>query len=82
VSPTKFDNYYFKSLLSGDGLLNSDEELFAKGQGKTMELVKVYAENEEYFLIQFAVSMVKMGNISPLTGSKGEIRVNCRSVLG
>jgi len=82
VSPTKFDNYYFKSLLSGDGLLNSDEELFAKGQGKTMELVKAYAENEEYFLIQFAVSMVKMGNISPLTGSKGEIRVNCRSVLG
>eukprot|EP00253_Pinus_taeda_P017827 PITA_17827 len=81
VSPTKFDNYYFKNLLSGYGLLNSDEELFAKGQGKTMETVKAYAENEELFLQQFAESMVKMGNISPLTGTMGEIRTNCRTVL-
>jgi peroxidase len=82
VSPTKFDNYYFKNLVSGHGLLNTDEELFAKGQGETMEIVKAYAENEELFLKQFAESMVKMGNISPLTGSMGEIRVNCRTVLG
>jgi len=81
VSPTKFDNYYFKNLVSGKGLLNTDEELFAKGQGKTIETVKVYAENEELFLKQFAESMVKMGNISPLVGSMGEIRVNCRTVL-
>jgi len=81
VSPTKFDNYYFKNLLSGYGLLNSDEELFAKGQGTTMETVKAYAENEELFLQQFAESMVKMGNISPLTGTMGEIRVSCRTVL-
>jgi peroxidase len=81
VSPTKFDNYYFKNLLRGQGLLNTDEVLFAKGQGKTMETVKAYAENEELFLKQFAESMVKMGNISPLTGTKGEIRVNCRTVL-
>jgi len=82
VSPTKFDNYYFKNLMSGRGLLNTDEELFAKGKGRTMEVVKAYAENEELFLIQFAVSMLKMGNIKPLTGSNGEIRVNCRAVLG
>lgn len=82
VSPTKFDNYYFKNLVSGHGLLSSDEELFSKGQGKkTMELVKTYAGNEELFLKQFAASMVKMGNISPLTGSRGEIRINCRTVL-
>eukprot|EP00253_Pinus_taeda_P022282 PITA_22282 len=81
VSPTKFDNYYFKNLRSGYGLLNSDEELFAKGQGTTMETVKAYAENEELFLQQFAESMVKMGNINPLTGTMGEIRVNCRTVL-
>jgi len=81
LTPTKFDNYYFKNLVSGHGLLNTDEELFAKGQGKTMEIVKAYAENEELFLKQFAESMVKMGNISPLTGSMGEIRVNCRTIL-
>lgn len=81
VSPTKFDNNYFKNLLSGYGLLNSDEELFAKGQATTMETVKAYAENEELFLEKFALSMVKMGNISPLTGTMGEIRVNCRTVL-
>jgi len=80
VSPTKFDNYYFKNLLSGHGLLNTDEELFSKGQAKTRKLVKEYAENKELFLKQYALSMVKMGNMKPLTGSKGEIRVNCRKV--
>ena len=81
VSPTKFDNYYFRNLLNGQGLLNTDEELFAKGQGKTMETVKSYAENVDLFLKQFAESMVKMGNISPLTDSMGEIRINCRTIL-
>ncbi|AQK43686.1 Peroxidase 72 [Zea mays] len=32
------------------------------------------------FFDHFAKSMVKMGNISPLTGSAGEIRHNCRRV--
>ena len=82
VSPAKFDNYYFKNLVSEQGLLNSDGELFTKSQGKAMETVKAYAEDEELFLKQFAESMVKMGNISPLTGSMGEIRVNCRTVQG
>eukprot|EP01018_Ginkgo_biloba_P033242 Gb_27961 [translate_table: standard] len=79
VSPTKFDNFYFKNLLSGRGLLNSDEVLFTKSRN-IMEIVKSYAADEWLFLRQFAQSMVKMGNISPLTGSRGEIRTNCRSV--
>lgn len=45
-----------------------------------MELVKEYAGNEGVFFEQFANSMVKMGNISPLTGSNGEIRKNCRQI--
>ncbi|GLT44639.1 hypothetical protein SLA2020_185250 [Shorea laevis] len=79
VSPTKFDNSYFKNLLAYKGLLNSDEVLFTKNE-ESRELVKKYAENQELFFQQFAESMVKMGNISPLTGSKGEIRKNCRKV--
>lgn len=77
VTPTKFDNNYYKNLLASRGLLNSDQILVTKNQA-TLELVKLYAENNEIFFEQFAKSMVKMGNISPLTGYKGEIRKNCR----
>ncbi|KAK3224215.1 hypothetical protein Dsin_011240 [Dipteronia sinensis] len=79
VSPTKFDNSYFKLLLASKGLLNSDQVLVTKNEA-SMELVKKYAYNNELFFEQFAASMVKMGNISPLTGSKGEIRKYCRKI--
>ncbi|XP_038721388.1 peroxidase 72 [Tripterygium wilfordii] len=79
VSPTKFDNCYFKNLLASKGLLSSDQILVTQNE-VSMELVKKYAENNELFFEQFAKSMVKMGNISPLTGSRGEIRKNCRIV--
>ncbi|KAK7820563.1 peroxidase 72 [Quercus suber] len=79
VSPTKFDNYYYKNILASKGLLNSDQVLLTKNEG-SRELVKQYAENNQLFFEQFPKSMVKMGNISPLTGSRGEIRKNCRRV--
>nr|XP_023881944.1 peroxidase 72-like [Quercus suber] len=79
VSPTKFDNYYHKNILASKGLLNSDQVLLTKNEG-SKELVKQYAENSQLFFEQFAKSMVKMGNISPLTGSRGEIRKNCRKI--
>ncbi|KAG2696271.1 hypothetical protein I3760_07G050800 [Carya illinoinensis] len=79
VSPTKFDNSYFKNLLSSKGLLSSDQVLLTKNEA-SMELVKIYSENNELFFEQFAQSMIKMGNISPLTGSRGEIRKNCRKI--
>ncbi|KAH6773906.1 Peroxidase superfamily protein [Perilla frutescens var. frutescens] len=44
VSPTTFDNAYFKNLLSFKGLLNSDQVLVYKNQ-ESLELVKRYAES-------------------------------------
>ncbi|KAL3647512.1 Peroxidase 72 [Castilleja foliolosa] len=79
VSPTMFDNSYFKNLLSFKGLLSSDQILLTKNQ-VSLELVKQYAANNKLFFEQFAKSMVKMGNISPLTGNMGEIRMNCRKI--
>ncbi|XVF62114.1 hypothetical protein PTKIN_Ptkin08bG0191200 [Pterospermum kingtungense] len=79
VSPIKFDNSYFKNLLAYKGLLNSDQVLVTKN-AVTRELVKKYAKNQGLFFQQFAKSMIKMGNISPLTGSSGEIRKICRRV--
>ncbi|PWA78924.1 heme peroxidase [Artemisia annua] len=68
VSPTKFDNNYYKNLIAAKGLLSSDEILFTQNQ-QTMQYVKQYAANQELFFQQFAKSMVKMGNITPLTAS-------------
>ena len=79
-SPVKFDNLYFKLILWGKGLLNSDEVLLTGNVGNTMELVKAYAEDENLFFEQFVKSMIKMGNISPLTGFNGEVRKRCRLV--
>ncbi|KAL0418292.1 UNVERIFIED_CONTAM: Peroxidase 72 [Sesamum radiatum] len=77
-TPTKFDNSYFKNLVSGKGLLSSDRALVSNKNRLSMELVKIFAESNELFFKQFVKSVVKMGNISPLTGSRGEIRNNCR----
>jgi peroxidase len=77
VTSTKFDNYYFKNILAGRGLLSSDEVLLTKS-AETAALVKAYADDVHLFFQHFAQSMVNMGNIMPLTGSKGEIRKNCR----
>ncbi|OWM80874.1 peroxidase 9 [Punica granatum] len=80
ASPARFDNAYFKLILWGKGLLTSDEVLLTGRVRKTMELVKAYADDEALFFEQFAKSMVKMGNLGPLTGSNGEVRKNCRRV--
>ncbi|URE42374.1 Peroxidase [Musa troglodytarum] len=58
------------------GLLHSDQQLF--GGGSTDSLVTTYSTNTARFFSDFAAAMVKMGNISPLTGTDGEVRLNCR----
>lgn len=77
---TSFDGAYFKGLLQKKGLLHSDQQLF-EGDGSGSDgLVLYYAKNPDAFWEDFGVSMIKMGNMSPLTGPFGEIRMNCRKV--
>lgn len=75
-SPTAFDNFYFQGLVNQTGLLHSDQQLF--NGGSTDSLVSTYSTDTTQFFNDFAAAMVNMGNISPLTGSDGEIRINCR----
>ncbi|XWS28244.1 hypothetical protein CRYUN_Cryun25bG0050000 [Craigia yunnanensis] len=77
-----FDNHYFKNLLNGKGLLGSDQILYSSdlATSTTKSLVESYSSNWQLFFNDFANSMIKMGNISPLTGSNGQIRKNCRAV--
>ncbi|XP_068662747.1 peroxidase N-like [Aristolochia californica] len=77
-----FDNHYFKNLIDGKGLLESDQILFSSDDAAaaTKSLVQQYSQNSSLFFRDFVNSMIKMSNISPLTGSNGEIRKNCRVV--
>ncbi|OIW02602.1 hypothetical protein TanjilG_24053 [Lupinus angustifolius] len=76
----RVDTTYFKDLLHKKGLLHSDQELF-KGKGSASDnLVKLYSRSTSAFARDFKASMIKMGNLKPLTGRKGEIRCNCRRI--
>ncbi|KAH7514726.1 hypothetical protein FEM48_Zijuj11G0121100 [Ziziphus jujuba var. spinosa] len=77
-SPASFDRSYLTNLVQHRGLLHSDQALFSGGY--TDELVKIYSIDDMAFRSDFAQSMIKMGNIQPLTGDEGEIRRDCRKV--
>ncbi|XP_058734592.1 cationic peroxidase 1-like [Vicia villosa] len=80
TTPDIFDNAYYKDLLSNKGLLHSDQQLYNGSYGSTDNKVSDYANNAVLFGLDFANAMIKMGNLSPLTGNQGEIRKYCSSV--
>ncbi|KAA8533997.1 hypothetical protein F0562_031514 [Nyssa sinensis] len=77
-TPTAFDNNYYKNLINRRGLLHSDQQFF--NGGSTDSIVRSYSNSQGSFTSDFTAAMIKMGDISPLTGSKGEIRKNCRKI--
>lgn len=77
-SPITFDNAYYGDLMTQQGLFHSDQELFNGGSQDS--LVTKYSTDSAAFFSDFAISMAKLGVITPLTGKKGEIRSNCRMV--
>lgn len=86
VTPTVFDNSFYQLLLKGEGLLNSDQEMYSSVYSsvfgvETKELVQTYAADAIAFFKQFSDSMVKMGNIiNSESFITGEVRRNCRFV--
>ncbi|KAK1616089.1 hypothetical protein QYE76_021606 [Lolium multiflorum] len=82
VTPDVFDNKYYGNLLRGRAQLPSDQVMLSDpvAARTTAPIVRRFSGNQKDFFRNFAASMVKMGNISPLTGRDGEIRKNCRRV--
>ncbi|GMH10006.1 hypothetical protein Nepgr_011847 [Nepenthes gracilis] len=78
TSPFIFDNAYFKDLIKLEGLLHSDQQLYNNGSADSQVLK--YSSSPSTFSTDFGNAMIKMGNLSPLTGSEGQIRTNCRKV--
>ena len=79
-TPYSFDNAYYSNLKSQKGLLHSDQVLFTGTGGGTDNTVNNFASNPAAFSSAFASAMVKMGNLSPLTGSQGQVRLSCSKV--
>ncbi|KAA0034499.1 peroxidase 11 [Cucumis melo var. makuwa] len=82
MTPELFDNSYFQMLMRGEGVLNSDQELYSSLLGiETKALVKKYAADPIAFFQQFSDSMVKLGNITNSDSFvNGEVRKNCRFI--
>ncbi|XP_062104397.1 peroxidase 40 [Humulus lupulus] len=79
VTPATFDNQYYVNLISGEGLLPSDQVLVT-GDDRTRQLVETYAQDTFAFFDDFQNSMLRMGALGVKTGSGGEIRKNCRTI--
>uniref|UniRef100_A0A453APK1 Peroxidase n=1 Tax=Aegilops tauschii subsp. strangulata TaxID=200361 RepID=A0A453APK1_AEGTS len=78
TTPNVFDNAYYTDLLSQKGLMHSDQVLF---NGDTTDnTVRNFASNPAAFSNAFTTAMIKMGNIAPLTGAQGQIRLSCSKV--
>uniref|UniRef100_A0ACD5XYM7 Uncharacterized protein n=1 Tax=Avena sativa TaxID=4498 RepID=A0ACD5XYM7_AVESA len=82
LTPDVFDNKYYGVLLQGRAQLPSDQVMLSDpfAAATTAPIVRKFSGSQDDFFKNFAASMIKMGNISPLTGSDGEIRRNCRMV--
>ncbi|KAL6535673.1 Peroxidase 40 [Orobanche minor] len=76
ATPTMFDNQYYVNLLSGEGLLASDQELV---KDPARGIIELYAYDKDAFFEDFKRAMLKMGSLGN-AGALGEIRKNCRVV--
>ncbi|KAI3919867.1 hypothetical protein MKW98_001123 [Papaver atlanticum] len=74
-TPNVFDNRYYVDLMNRQGLFTSDQDLYT--DSRTRPIVTSYAVNQSLFFERFVFSMIKMGQLSVLTGNQGEIRSNC-----
>ncbi|KAF5784669.1 putative peroxidase [Helianthus annuus] len=74
-SPNVFDNRYYVDLMNRQGLFTSDQDLYT--DSRTRSIVTNFAVNQTLFYQNFVNAMIKMGQLSVLTGTQGEIRSNC-----
>ncbi|XP_020235932.1 peroxidase 55 isoform X2 [Cajanus cajan] len=76
-SPVAFDNVYYTNLMSGQGLLTSDQVLFTDAASQST--VVRFARNGADFNEAFVAAMRKLGRVGVKTGKNGEIRRDCTS---
>lgn len=75
ITPSKFDNWYYKNLIQGKGLFTSDQVLYT--DPRTKPAVTNWAQNTIAFKQAFAQAMIKLGRVGVKTGTNGNIRLRC-----
>lgn len=78
-SVKKFDSHYFNIVAQKKGLFTSDSTLLDDPETKSYIDTQVSTAGSS-FNKDFADSMLKLGFVQILTGSKGEIRKKCAFV--
>ncbi|KAL6849953.1 hypothetical protein ACP4OV_020580 [Aristida adscensionis] len=78
-TPVRFDSSYYANLQRKQGTLASDAALTQNAAAAQMV---ADLTNPIKFYAAFSMSMKKMGRVEVLTGTKGEIRKQCRKVNG
>ncbi|GMH24610.1 hypothetical protein Nepgr_026453 [Nepenthes gracilis] len=78
VTPSKFDNMYFKNLVNNSGVLGSDQALME--DNTTASIVIGYSTLPLLFFSEFGASMAKLASVGVITGQEGEIRKDCKVV--
>ncbi|XP_062209653.1 peroxidase 1-like [Phragmites australis] len=78
MTPDVLDNKYYLGLTNNLGLFTSDQALLTNATLKAS--VDEFVKSENRWKSKFVKAMVKMGGIEVLTGTQGEIRLNCRVI--
>ncbi|CAL5022952.1 unnamed protein product [Urochloa decumbens] len=71
-----FDNRYYGDVVNGTGVLGSDRVLMDKGERDKQ--VRGYSSNRDGFFNDFSNAMVRMSEMNVLTGTQGQIRIDCK----
>ncbi|KAL2645282.1 hypothetical protein R1flu_012869 [Riccia fluitans] len=73
-----FDVNYYVDILNHSAVFKSDDALLYTQTGQ--DKVKALAKSQSLFFSEFGAAMEKMGRLSVLTGSRGQIRKQCSRV--
>ncbi|CAL9040064.1 probable peroxidase 61 [Musa acuminata AAA Group] len=71
-----FESSYYSRVLDNQAVLGIDQQFLASKDG--VRIASEFAYEFDDFSRYFALAISRMGSIGVLTGSKGEIRRNCR----
>eukprot|EP00253_Pinus_taeda_P001925 PITA_01925 len=77
-TPFILDNLYYNDVIAKRGLFTSDATLLTNPNTKSSVLGNSGSCNLVAWQKKFAAAMIKMGEISVLTGTQGGVHANCR----